>query len=50
MQKDGPNVGFQSVDFGVNFDISVGEGGLNLGDCVFRQSYPFLYFCIASGI
>ena len=42
--------GFQSVDFGVNFDISVGEDGLHLGECVFRQSYSFLYFCVASDI
>ena len=27
-------VGFQGVDFGVNFDISVGEDGLHLGECV----------------
>ena len=44
------HVGFQGVDFGVNFDISVGEDGLNLGEYVFRQSYSFLYFCVASGI
>ena len=47
MQKDGPYVGFQSVDFGVNSDISVGEDGLHFGKCVFRQSYYFLYFCVA---
>ena len=29
MQIDGPYVGFQSVDFGVNFDVSVGEELLN---------------------
>ena len=46
----GPYVGFQSVDFGVNFDISVGEERLRLGECVFRQSYSFLYFCVTSGI
>ena len=46
MQKDGPYVGFQSVDFGVKSDtcISVGEDGLLFGECVFRQSYSFLYF------
>ena len=43
-------VGFQSVDFGVNFDTSVGGDGLHLGEYVFRQSYFFLYFCVASGI
>ena len=41
MQKDGPYVGFQSIYFGVDSDISVG---------VFRQNYSFLYFCVASGI
>ena len=50
MQKDGPYVGFQSVDFGVNSYISVGEEGLLLGEFVFRQSYSFLYFCVAPGI
>ena len=50
MQKDGPYLGFQSVDFGVNSDISVGEDGLHLGECLFIQSYSFLYFCVASGI
>ena len=40
MQKDGPYVGFQSFDFGVNSDISVGE-------CVFIESYTCLYFCVA---
>ena len=30
MRKDGPFVGFQSVDFGVNSDISVGEDGFIL--------------------
>ena len=49
MQKDGSYVVFQSVDFGVNSDISVGEDGLHLGECVFRQSYFFLYACVASG-
>ena len=37
-------VGFQSLDFGVNSDISVGEDGIHLGACVFRQSHFFLYF------
>ena len=41
---------FQSVGFGVNSDISVGEDGFHGGQCVFRQSYSFLYFCVASGI
>ena len=42
MQKDGPYyVGFQRIDFGVNSDISVGEDGLLLGECVFRQSFFF---------
>ena len=50
MEKDEPHVGFQSVDFGAIYDISVGEDGLNLGDCVLRQGYSFLYFCVASGI
>ena len=51
MQKDEPYVGFQSVDFDVNSDISNGENGLLLGECVFSlQSYSFLYFCVASGI
>ena len=48
-QKDGPYVGFQRVHFGVNFYISVGEDGLHLGEWVFRQSYSFLYACVASG-
>ena len=42
--------GFQRADFGVNSDISVGEDGLHLGVCVFRQSCSCLYFCVASGI
>ena len=50
MKKDGPFLGFQSVDFGVNCDISVGEDGLHLGECVFRHIYSFLYFCVASGV
>ena len=50
MQKNGPYVGFQSVDFGVTFDISVGEDGLLFVKCVFRQSYSFLYFCVATGV
>ena len=49
MKKDGPHVGFQSADVGVNFDISVDEEGLHLGECVFRRSYSFLHFCVASG-
>ena len=43
-------VGFQSVDFGINLDIAIGEVGLHLDECVFRQSYFFLYFCVASGV
>ena len=43
-------MGFQSVDFGVNFDIFVGGDGLYLGECVFRQNYSFLYFCVAYGV
>ena len=50
MQKDGSYVGFQSVDFGVNSYISVGEDELLLGECVFRQSYSFLYLCVASDV
>ena len=53
MQKDGPYEGFQSVEFGVNSDISVGEDRLHLGECVFVQSSSFLYFCVshmASGV
>ena len=50
MPKDGPYVGFQSVDYGVDSDISVNEDGLYLGECVFRQSYHFLYLCVASSI
>ena len=37
MKKDGLYVLFQSVDFGVNSDISVGEDGLHLGECVFNS-------------
>ena len=48
MQKDGPYVGFQSVDFDVNSDISV--DGLHFGECVFRQSNYFLYFWAVPGI
>ena len=50
MQKDGPYVSFESVDFSVNFEISV-EDGIHLGKskCFFRQSYSF-YFCVASGV
>ena len=43
-------VKFQSADFGVKSDISVGEDGLHLGKCLFRQSYSLLLFCIASRI
>ena len=43
-------VGFQRVDFCANSDISVGEDGLQLVECFFRQSYSFLYLCVASGI
>ena len=50
MQRNGSYVGFHSVDFSENFDISVGENGLHLGECVFRESYSFVYFCIASDI
>ena len=50
MQKDRPYVVFQSVDFGVNSDIFVDEDGLHFGECVGRQSYYFLYLCVASGI
>ena len=50
MQKDRHYVGFQGVDFGINSDISVGGDGLHFGECVFRQSYSFLYFCVVSGI
>ena len=44
---------FRSVGFGVNSDISVGEDGFlscYRGECVIRQRYSFLYFCVASGI
>ena len=50
MQKDGPFEGFESLDFGINSDNPVGEDGLQLGECVFGQSYSFLYFCVTSGI
>ena len=43
-------VGFHSVGFGANSDISIGEDGLHLGECVFTESYSFLYSCIASGV
>ena len=46
----GPYVGFQSVDLGIYSDISMGEDRLHLGECVFRQSYSFLYFCVPSGV
>ena len=38
MQNTGPYVCFQSADFGVNSDISVGGDGLHLGECVFRKN------------
>ena len=41
MQKDGPYIGFQGVDFGVKSDISVEEDGLHFGEYVFKQSYFF---------
>ena len=44
------NVGFRCVDCGVNSDIPVGEYGLHLGECVYRQSCYFLYFCVVSDI
>ena len=50
MQKDGPYVAFQSVDFGVTSYISVGGDVLHLDECVFRQNYSSLYFCIVSGV
>ena len=52
MQKDGPYVGFKSVDFGVNSDISVGEDGLRLGECMFRQTVLFFISVthLASGV
>ena len=40
-------VGFQSVDFGVNFDISGGEDGLHLGECVFRQSFSLFFISVS---
>ena len=43
-------VGFQSVDFGVNADITVGEDRLHLGECAFRQICSFVYFCFALGL
>ena len=36
---EGWTICFQSVDFDVNSDISVGEDGLHFGECVFRQYY-----------
>ena len=36
---EGWTICFQSVDFDVNSDISVGEDGLHFGECVFRQCY-----------
>ena len=53
MPDDGPYESIQSVDLNVNCDISVGEDGLLLGECVFRQSYFFLCNSgshVASGI
>ena len=44
------HVGFQSVGCDVNSDISVGEDGLHLSECAFRQNYSFYYFCNASGV
>ena len=41
VQHSHPYSRMDSVDFGVNFDISVGKDGLHLGECVFRQSYSF---------
>ena len=35
---------------GMNSDISIGEDGLHLGESVLRQSYSFLYFCVACGV
>ena len=50
MQKDEPDAGFQSVNFGAKSDISVEKDGFHIDECVFRQSYTFLYFCVASGV
>ena len=47
MQKEGPYVSFQTVDFGVKSDISAGKDGLHVEECVFRQNYSSLYFCDA---
>ena len=33
------HVGFQSFDFAADSDISVGEDGSYLGECVYRQRY-----------
>ena len=49
MQKNGPYVGFRSINFGVNSDISVGEDGLHLGEYVLKHSYSFFKFCVALG-
>ena len=51
MQKDGPYVGFQS-DFGVQSDISVGEDGLHLCECVFLDKAFFYLFVshLAAGV
>ena len=47
MQKDASYLGFDSVDFGINSDISVGEDGIHLVKCVFRPSYSFLYVSVS---
>ena len=40
-RMDNNFVGFQSLDFGVNSDISVGEDGVNIGECILRKIYSF---------
>ena len=50
MQKDGPYVGFQSGNFGINPDISIGEDGLHLSKCVFKQCNYFIYFSVTPGV
>ena len=47
MQKAGLYEGFESVEFGSNYAISVDEGALHFDEFVFRQSYSFLYFCVS---
>ena len=37
-------------DFGLNSDISISEDGLHLCECVFKQSYYFLYFSVTPGV